>query len=247
MERKHIPESENRLIILYTLRRLGPVTIPQLLQAMSEGGLMNYITMQIALSELEDQGHTTQRAHPLGNLIEMTQEGEYILRSFEKRIPASRRSQIDAHAEDWKNRFANEQMAPAEAFSLQDGRTALHLRLLDKAATLLDLMLYLPRGETLIFLPERWRNCVQAVYSTVLTLFTRDYDPSQPMPEPQLLDPVRMSGPDDWLLTLSDPGIDLMMSLPDEHLARCSAAKWPQVSGKLRAFVLDALKNARTE
>ncbi len=247
MERKHIPESENRLILLYALRRLGPVTAMQLLQAMSEGGLMNYITMQIALSELEDQGHITQRAHPLGNLIEMTRDGEYILGSFEKRIPSSRRSQIDAHAEDWKTRFANEQMAPAESFPLQDGRTALHLRLLDKAATLMDLMLYLPRGESLIFLPERWRDCVQAVYSAALVLFTQDYDPSQPMPETQEGDPVRMSGPDEWLLTLSDPGIDLMMSLPEEHLARCSAAKWPEISGELRSFVLDALKNARPE
>ena len=49
MERKHIPETENRLLILYTLRSLGPVTAMQLLQAMAEGDLMNYITMQLAL------------------------------------------------------------------------------------------------------------------------------------------------------------------------------------------------------
>ena len=48
MERKHIPETENRLMILYTLRQLGPGTATQLLQAMAEGDLMNYITMQLA-------------------------------------------------------------------------------------------------------------------------------------------------------------------------------------------------------
>ena len=163
MERKHIPETENRLIILYTLRQLGPVTATQLLQAMAEADLMNYITMQLALSDMESQGQISQRAHPLGNLIEITSEGDYILRSFEKRIPASRRSIVDEQAHDWRSRFQAEQMAPAEAFTLPDGRSVIHLRLLDKAATLMDLLLYLPAGQTYTLLPDRWRSSVQLI------------------------------------------------------------------------------------
>ena len=248
MERRHIPETENRLLILYTLRCLGPVTAMQLLQAMAESDLMNYITMQLALSDLESQGQITQRAHPLGNLIEITGEGDYILRSFEKRIPASRRAMIDDLSEGWKERFATEQMAPAESFTLPDGRTVIHLRLLDKAATLMDLMLYLPAGRTLPLLPERWRSCVQVTYSTVLAHLTADYDPTLPMPDPKETESVRQCGLEEWLLTLSDdptaPGIDLMMALPDEHLARCSAVRWPLVAGEIRDFVLEVLQNA---
>ena len=248
MERKHIPETENRLIILYTLRRLGPVTAMQLLQAMAEADLMNYITMQLALSDMESQGQITQRAHPLGNLIEVTGEGDFILRSFEKRIPASRRALIDEYAADWRDRFATEQMAPAESFTLPDGRTVIHLRLLDKAATLMDLMLYLPAGKTLTLLPERWRACVQVTYSTVLAHLTADYDPSLPMPDAAQTESVRQCGLEEWLLTLTDnpaaPAIDLMMSLPEEHLARCSARRWPLVCEEIRQFVLDVLTNA---
>ena len=249
MERRHIPETENRLIILYTLRRLGPVTAMQLLQAMAETDLMNYITMQLALNDMESQGQVTMRAHPLGHLIEITGEGDYILRSFEKRIPASRRALIDQNAQTWQERFTTEQMAPAESFTLPDGRTVIHLRLLDKAATLMDLMLYLPAGQTFTLLPERWRSCVQVTYSTVLAHLTADYDPSQPMPDAAVTDAVRQCGMDDWLLTLTDepetPGIDLIMSLPDEHLARCSAVRWPLVAQEIRAFVLDVLQNAQ--
>lgn len=248
MERKHIPETENRLIILYTLRSLGPVTATQLLQALAESDLMNYITMQLSLSEMERQGQITQRAHPLGNLIELTGEGEFILRSFEMRIPASRRSLIDSQADSWRDRFATEQMAPAESFALPDGRTAIHLRLLDKAATLLDLMLYLPAGKHFTLLPERWRHCVQVTYSTVLAHLTADYDASLPMPEVKDDSCVRQCGMDEWLLTLTDdpdsPSIDLMMSLPDEHLARCSALLWPLAADSIRLFVLEALENA---
>ena len=155
MERKIIPETENRLIILYILHRLGPVTAMQLLQSMAESDLMNYITMQLSLSEMESQGQITQRAHPLGNLIELTEEGAFTLRSFEKRIPASRRALIDGHVENWRSRFAAEQMSPAESFTLPDGRSVLHLRLLDKAATLMDLILYLPADKHFTLLSER--------------------------------------------------------------------------------------------
>ena len=248
MERKHIPETDNRLIILYALRRLGPVTAMQLLQAMAESDLMNYITMQLALSDMEQQGQITMRAHPLGHLIEMTGEGDYILDSFVRRIPSSRRAVIDACAEEWQKRFQTEQMAPAESFTLPDGRMCIHLQLLDKAATLMDLMLYLPTGLSFTLLPERWRACVQAVYSTTLAQLTAAYDPSQPMPPPSETETVRQCGINDWLLTLTDdpvtPGIDLLMSLPDEHLARCSAAHWPTVCGSIREFVLTALRTA---
>lgn len=248
MERKIIPETENRLIILYTLRQLGPVTAMQLLQAMAEADLMNYITMQLSLAEMESQGQIAQRAHPLGNLLELTGEGAFALRSFEKRIPASRRALINARADNWRSRFAAEQMAPAEAVILPDGRSVLHLRLLDKAATLMDLMLYLPAGKHFTLLPERWRACVQAAYAAVLGQLTSDYSPSLPMPDAAQTESVRQSRPGEWLLTLTDdpetPGIDLILALPDEHLARCSVLRWPRAAEDIRAFVLDALESA---
>ena len=68
------------------------------------------------------------------------------------------------------------------------------------------------------------------------------------MPTENQAESVRQCGLDEWLLTLSDdpnaPAIDLMMSLPEEHLARCSALRWPLVSEDIRRFVLEALENA---
>ena len=56
MERKNIPEFENRLLILYALRRLGPMTDMPLLRLMVELDLMNYITLQLSLTDMEAQG-----------------------------------------------------------------------------------------------------------------------------------------------------------------------------------------------
>ena len=41
MERRIVPEAELKLVILYTLRKLGPVTSMQLLQFLVEEDLMN--------------------------------------------------------------------------------------------------------------------------------------------------------------------------------------------------------------
>ena len=110
------------------------------------------------------------------------------------------------------------------------------------------LPIYLPADKHFTLLSERWRSCVQVTYSTVLAHLTADYDPSLPMPDADKTPSVRQCGLDDWLLTLSDepetPGIDLIMSLPDEHLARCSALRWPLAAESVRAFVLEVLENA---
>ena len=41
MERRHVPDSEQKLVILYALRQLGPVNGMQLLQFLVEKDLMN--------------------------------------------------------------------------------------------------------------------------------------------------------------------------------------------------------------
>ena len=80
---------------------------------------------------------------------------------------------------------------------------------------------------------------------------TADYDPSLPMPDADKTPAVRQCGVNDWLLTLSDepetPGVDLIMALPDEHLARCCALQWPLAAESIRAFVLEVLENAIPE
>lgn len=105
MERKHIPESENRLTILYALRALGPATAMELLQFLVENDLMNYFTMQLNLCDLQEQGQLTAAPHPLGDLLTLTQEGEYAIAAFAHRIPVSRRRLMDTQAPGWREQF----------------------------------------------------------------------------------------------------------------------------------------------
>lgn len=248
MERKVIPETENRLVILYALGRLGPVTGMQLLQYMVELDLMNYITMQLSLGELEEQRQVARRAHPCGELWELTEEGRFALESFERRIPHSRRERMDQAAATYQPRFRQEQLAPADAVTLSDGTACVRLRLLEERAAMMDVMLYMPASQVPTVLEKRWRACAQEVYEVLIAALTKGYDPAAPVPDaPE--GTLRQADAGEWLLSLSDradkPTLALMLPLPGEHLARWCAARWPEICGDLREMLIARLQAAK--
>ena len=244
MERKVIPETENRLVILYALGRLGPVTGMQLLEYMVELDLMNYITLQLSLGELEAQRQVARRAHPCGELWELTEEGRFALESFQRRIPHSRRERMDQAAMGCQPRFKQEQLAPADAVTLPDGTACVRLRLLEERAAMMDVMLYMPGPQVPTMLEQRWHACAQEAYEAVMAALTEGYDPSAPMPEiPERV--LRQADAGEWLLSLTDreekPTLSLLLPLPGEHLARWCAARWPEACAGLRSLLIGHL------
>jgi len=251
MERKHIPESENRLTILYALRRLGPATAMQLLQFLVENDLMNYFTMQLSLSDMQEQGQLAADPHPLGDLLTLTPGGEYAIESFAHRIPVSRRQLMDAQAPRWKERFRAEQLTPADSFTLEDGRVCLRLRLLEGTSSLLDILFTLPKDTPPTFLEKRWRGAAQAVYSAVSLNLSQAFDPTAPTPALPQTAAVERSGDQEWLLSLVDdaehPTLTLLPPLADEALARHCAARWPSQCAQLRQRILQELRDGLPE
>lgn len=246
MERKHIPESENKLTILYALRRLGACTAMQLLQFLVENDLMNYFTMQLSLSDMQEQGQLITRAHPLGDLLALTKEGEFAIEAFAHRIPVSRRQLIDAQAPAWREQFRTEQLAPADSFTLQDGSLCLRLRLLEGSASLMDILLILPQSAPLTFLEKRWRSAAQAVYDAVTLTLSQDFDPAAPLAALPDTAAIQHSSGSEWLLSLVDnamkPALTLLFPLADEALAHHCAARWPEQCEMLRQRILQALQ-----
>lgn len=251
MERKFIPESENRLTILYALRRLGPATAMQLLQFLVELDLMNYFTLQLSLSDLREQGQLSVSPHPLGDLLVLTAEGEYAIEAFAQRIPLSRRQLMDAHAPRWQEQFRTEQLTPADSFTLQDGRVCLRLRLLEGSASLLDVLLTLPKDTPPTFLERRWRGAAQTVYAAISMSLSQGFGSlTAPAALPETA-AIEQTGPSEWLLSLVDdvarPTLTLLFPLADEALARHCAARWPDQCETLRQRILLELKQGLKE
>ncbi len=245
MKKRSIPDSEYKLVILYALSRLGPVTNMQLLRFMVELDLMNYFALQLNLSELQEQEQILEKPSPLGTLLTLGEKGEYTLSAFDHRLPSSTKEIIDAACPLWQSRFRREQQTLAESFTLSDGRMCIRLRLLEGETALIDLMLTLDSTAAVPQLSERWGSAAQAVYDTIMSRLGTDYDasvPPPPLPETAALEQV---GDQDWMLSLADtmpgPRMTLMLSVPDQGLALHYAARWQSCCDDMRSLLLELM------
>lgn len=246
MERRRVPETENKLVILYALRLLGPVTGMQLIQFLAEMDLMNYFTMQLSLADMEEQGQITRHAHPLGGMLEPSEKGLFTLRTFTSRIPRSRRVRMDREASLWRDRFRAEQMAPAEVLERSGHSLTIRLQLLEGASVLMDLRLH---GDDLpdAFIEKRWQHAAQSAYQEIIEALTEGF--SQDAQVSQDAHPaLQQASRAEWLLTLQDtpssPSMTLLLTLPDEHLARYCLARWDNCCVPLRNSIVSALRSA---
>ena len=169
-----------------------------------------------------------------------------MLDNFDTRVPASRREAIEAAARRWKPRFRAEQQNQADAFPMKDDRQCLRLRMLEGDSALLDMSLTVTKHITEGQLRERWREAAQQVYSAVTQALGADYAAGERLPRLPATAMLQQIGEADWMLSLTDsldsPTMNLMLSLPNEQLARHYAARWPQSRRPLSAQIMNALQ-----
>ena len=232
MQRKIIPDAENRLLILYALKTVGAMTDQQLLIVMTDTDLMNYITLQLTIADLESEGKLRRQGDTSGGTLELTDAGRYLLNSFEMHIPVSR--------------FAAEQMAAVEIFDLPNGEKGLHLRIVDRRNVLLDITFALPTGKRINCLQQRWQQCMNQVYLLLLSTLGSGHTPEKKLPDGCSVLQVSDS---EWLTTACDnptqPTITLMVSLPTEETAHECAAAFPTMSAVVRDAILALLDGAQ--
>ena len=244
MERKLVTAPELRLILLDCISSLGPLTVSELLRFVTEAELMNYFDMQMNLLALQDEGAVAKQPHPLGEMLQVTEQGSYTLTAFLKRIPISAREQIAQLAPLWRQRFREEQAAPSEIIRLRDGQYCLHLQLLDGRQLLLGVLMPVPA-----YVPQleaRWRQAAAQVYRRLIILLSDAAVETRAETWPEGCTGAQEEGR--WLLSLNDGGsLTLMLSVPDEATARSYAGGWPACRGEILSELLRLAGNAEQE
>lgn len=219
---------EHKLLILYTIRQLGSVTNLQLLQFMVDNSLMDYMTLQLALGEMVESGQLALIPHALGDLYQLTPQGEESLSMFVKRVPYSRRKAAREAAVSWKRLFELEQQLLSHFDKREDGRFILSLSLLEDNAPLMLIRLLLPAWNMADLFARTWPRQAQGIYDYVLRTLGADYKPRQRQlveSEGCVILPQEESGP---LLQLSpggDPVLTLSLPLPSEEDVACHMAE----------------------
>ena len=245
MERKHIPQSETRLTLLFALSCLGSATESQLNRFLAENGLMNYITMIMTLTDLESAGELTRTDHPLGGLLSLSADGTYMLSSFLKSIPASARALIEQQAPGYREAFERERQTPATVLKQSDGKTCLNLQIMEGKLSVLTVMLIPDACPT--FIQQRWQLAAPKIYRTVAEMLDQPGETGE-LPENAALVPHSDS---EWTLFLqsasAEPDFALAVTLPDPDLLRRWASAWPQVMPRLRGDILRLLLETMPE
>ena len=74
-----LTESEGKLFTLLTLRELGSCSHLQLLDFMTEYGIMSYFDLALALPALVNEGQAARISHPFDNLYTITEAGLFFI------------------------------------------------------------------------------------------------------------------------------------------------------------------------
>ncbi|MDO4484195.1 MAG: DUF4364 family protein [Clostridia bacterium] len=248
LERRYIPETENRLVILHALEKLGPITEMQLLRFLTELDLMNYFDMKLNLCDMLDRGKLAEEPHPLGALLCITAEGRQLLTDFEKRIPASRREMIDQSTTVWRAAFRREQQTLADVFPLSDGSSCIRLRLLENRSAILDAMITVQEAKPQHQIQQKWLQCSGDLYSAITDSLAQGFLGEMPQEDLPPNTAVQQMENTDWLLSMADepahPRMTLMMALPDEAMARHYALRWPAQCQAIGKVICEALEES---
>lgn len=167
-------DTENKLLLLHAIDRLGAVTAEQLLVFVVENDHMGYISLQLGLAELADAGLIRKRPHPLGTLYVLTGKGRDSLSLFEKRIPYSRLTSVQEQATDWRQRFKLEKQMPASFEKTEGGEYTVRLRLIEHDADLIDLRISVPTHEQAQQFCDAWIKQASSIYATIVRSLGED-------------------------------------------------------------------------
>lgn len=242
MINRSVPEMEYKLMILYALVRLGPCTADQLLQFMAEYELVDYFTMQLSISDMEEQGQVALKAHPFGDLLTITDSGVYTVEEFDRRIPASFRDVIDRECAAWHERFCQERQTPARLLDTETGK-AVHLVLMQGELMVMEVRMPVPSGdEATVYLQKRWRETALDAQQLVHHLLMLDCPSGAVPPLPDSVE-LRYVGHGVLQLTMyADPNASLMLAVSDERTARWYAHRWQLYGRDVLQAVLNVLQ-----
>lgn len=157
-------DTEQKLIILKALGTLGSLTDLQLLNILSESGLMNYFDMMLTLNDLCAQGQCSVRAVYNGREYTLTRAGLEALTLFENKLPQSVRRSIDDTVHASAESVRTQQTCPAEYRQTSRGDYLLTMRVREQGTDMMTVSLNLPDERMAKAVQSRWPDLAPGMY-----------------------------------------------------------------------------------
>ncbi len=165
-----MPDSiaQSKLIVLYALERVGPMSGAQVLRFVVENAFAAYIDAQLTLTELLDSGMLAFVHQDGTSVYHHTRKGREALEALLGKLNHSTRVAIDELAPVWSNLVRSERQVSAEYGRDENGDYTVNLRAHEKKTTLLSIDVRVPTREQAELACRRFREHPGDVLSRVL-------------------------------------------------------------------------------
>lgn len=170
MQRPKPKLTENKLLMLYAINLLGPVTNEQALRFFVENDYMDYIDLQLSLAELADGGLLLMSAEPLGRTYSLSGLGKDAVRFFQREVPASRLASVDERYPQWRETFVRESRVFADYDRGPAGDMVVRLAARENGVLLFEMNISVPGKNEAKAVCDRWQERSDEIYAQVMRL-----------------------------------------------------------------------------
>ena len=166
-----------KLIILYILNRVDfPLTNAQLTSFVLEKEYTNYFNIQSAISELLDDEFILSDIIRNSSLYQITDSGRETLGLFDNLIASGIKEDIETYLKERKYALREEVSAPADYFQVKKNVFTVHLRVIEREASIIDLTLIVPTEEEAALMCTNWKDKNSEIYMNIMSslLYSQD-------------------------------------------------------------------------
>ena len=171
------PLAEAQLLILYLLHELESATDMNLLDFLTEAGLMNYLEMMPALGRLSQEGAISEAAEGAYRRYAVNPSGEELLSLYGSRIPFSVREAVDSRLPEWREALRAQRDYQADMAQTPRGDFEVSLRMMERGRAVMTVSVSLPSSEIAAKLCKRWRSEGGEVFRTLLKPLMEEDEP----------------------------------------------------------------------
>ena len=165
-----------KLMCLYMLSRIkSPLTNSQISNFMLLHDYTNYITLQVALSELEEGGLISSEKQHQSTIYQLTSDGSEAITYYGSQIHPDIKEDIDSYLRENRYTIRNELDVTAEYFKSTLQEYTVNLAVKEGKSHLIKLELNVPDEEQASLICDRWKSCNCDIYSYIIhTLMKSD-------------------------------------------------------------------------
>lgn len=163
--------AENKLILLYILRKVGkPISNSQITEIILESNLINYFPLQQYLSELKSSKFLSYKDFNNKKLISITETGLSALSFFMNRIPENKKIMIDKKITEKLDTIKKELSVDSDYTPLKNNNFIVDLKTFEGEDLLMNIKVSVPSKNQATILCDKWQNNSADIYNDIMNI-----------------------------------------------------------------------------